>query len=283
MNRKLIGEKVGDLGELEAGLAFPVGCSLNNCAAHYTPNAGDDTVLQYDDVCKIDFGVHINGRIIDCAFTKTFNPRYDALKAAVADATNTGVKNAGIDMRLGELGALIQEAMESYEVELDGKMYPVKCIRNLNGHSIGQYVIHAGKTVPIVKGGSNQRMEEGEVFAIETFGSTGKGYVHDDMECSHYMIEANYIDQYPPVRTQKARQLAGLLKRQFGTLAWCRRWLDRIGEQRYLGALKQLVDSGWVQDYPPLCDIKGCYTAQLEHTILLRPTCKEVVSRGDDY
>lgn len=283
MNRKLIGEKMGDLGELEAGLAFPVGCSLNNCAAHYTPNAGDDTVLQYDDVCKIDFGVHINGRIIDCAFTKTFNPRYDALKAAVADATNTGVKNAGIDMRLGELGALIQEAMESYEVELDGKMHPVKCIRNLNGHSIGQYQIHAGKTVPIVKGGSNQRMEEGEVFAIETFGSTGKGYVHDDMECSHYMIEFEYANQYPPVRTQKARQLAGLLKKQFGTLAWCRRWLDRLGEQRYLGALKQLVDSGWVQDYPPLCDVKGCYTAQLEHTILLRPTCKEVVSRGDDY
>merc|ERR1711981_1417280 len=283
MNRQLIGEKKGDLGELEAGLAFPVGCSLNNCAAHYTPNAGDDTVLQYDDVCKIDFGVHINGRIIDCAFTKTFNPRYDNLTAAVADATNTGVKNAGIDMRLGELGALIQEAMESYEVELDGKMYPVKCIRNLNGHSIGQYVIHAGKTVPIVKGGSNQRMEEGEVFAIETFGSTGKGYVNDDGECSHYMIDFNSVNNYPSVRTQKARQLAGFLKKEFGTLAWCRRWLDKLGETRYLGALKQLVDCGWVQDYPPLCDVKGCYTAQLEHTILLRPTCKEIVSRGDDY
>lgn len=83
--------------------------------------------------------------------------------------------------------------------------------------------------------------------------------------------------------TQKARQLAGLLKRNFGTLAWCRRWVDRLGETRYLGALKQLVDCGWVCDYPPLSDIKGCYTAQLEHTILLRPTCKEVVSRGDDY
>ena len=29
--------------------------------------------------------------------------------------------------------------------------------------------------------------QEGEFFAIETFGSTGKGYVHDDMETSHYM------------------------------------------------------------------------------------------------
>jgi methionyl aminopeptidase len=27
----------------------------------------------------------------------------------------------------------------------------------------------------------------------------------------------------------------------------------------------------------------GCYTAQYEHTILLRPTCKEIISRGTDY
>jgi len=47
-----------------SGLAFPCGCSLNNCAAHYTPNAGDDTVLQYDDVCKIDFGTQINGKFL---------------------------------------------------------------------------------------------------------------------------------------------------------------------------------------------------------------------------
>ena len=31
---------------LERGLAFPTGCSLNNVAAHYTPNAGDPTVLK---------------------------------------------------------------------------------------------------------------------------------------------------------------------------------------------------------------------------------------------
>ena len=43
--------------------------------------------------------------------------------------------------------------MESYEVELDGKVYPIKSVRNLNGHSIDAYRIHAGKSVPIVKGG----------------------------------------------------------------------------------------------------------------------------------
>lgn len=62
----------------------------------------------------------------------------------------------------------------------------MKPIRNLNGHSIGQYQIHAGKTVPIVKGGEAVRMEENEIFAIETFGSTGRGHVKEDMECSHY-------------------------------------------------------------------------------------------------
>jgi methionyl aminopeptidase len=86
-SRKMINES-----GLEAGLAFPTGCSLNNCAAHYTPNAGDETVLQYDDVCKIDFGNHVNGHIIDSAWTVSFNPKYDKLLEAVKAATNTGLK-----------------------------------------------------------------------------------------------------------------------------------------------------------------------------------------------
>ena len=74
----------------------------------------------------------------------------------------------------------------------------VKPIRNLNGHSIAPYHIHAGKTVPIVKGGEATRMEENEFYAIETFGSTGKGVVHDDMECSHYM--KNFEVGHVPLR-----------------------------------------------------------------------------------
>ena len=58
----------------------------------------------------------------------------------------------------------------------------VKSIRNLTGHSINPYVIHGGKSVPIVKGQDNgEKMEEGEYFAIETFGSTGNGWVRDDV------------------------------------------------------------------------------------------------------
>ena len=88
---------------------------------------------------------------------------------------------------------------------------------------------------------------------------------------------------YVPLRLPKAKQLLSTIDRNFGTLAFCRRFLDRIGETKYLMALRNLCDAGIVQPYPPLCDIKGCYTAQVEHTICLRPTCKEVISRGDDY
>ncbi|KAL4427861.1 hypothetical protein ABPG75_001950 [Micractinium tetrahymenae] len=270
-----------DARGLEAGIAFPTGCSLNWVAAHWTPNSGDKTVLQYDDVMKLDFGTQINGRIVDSAFTVAFNPRYDPLLAAVRDATNTGIREAGIDVRLCDIGAAIQEVMESYEVELDGKTYQVKSIRNLNGHSIGPYRIHAGKSVPIVKGGEATRMEEGEFFAIETFGSTGKGYVREDLEVSHYM--KNFDVGHVPLRLPRAKALLATIDRHFGTLAFCRRYLDRLGEEKYLMALKNLCDAGIVDPYPPLCDTKGCYTAQYEHTFYLHPTRKEVLSRGDDY
>jgi methionyl aminopeptidase len=38
--------------------------------------------------------------------------------------------------------------------------------------------IHGSKSVPIVRNsGNTDVMEEGEFYAIETFGSTGRGYV----------------------------------------------------------------------------------------------------------
>merc|ERR1712146_297132 len=121
----------------------------------------------------------------------------------------------------------------------------------------------------------------GELFAIETFGSTGRGHVYEDLECSHYMI--NPQNQTVPLRSDKAKALMKHIQKNFGTLAFCRKWLDRQGQERHLMPLNQLCDAGVVDRHPPLCDVKGSYTAQYEHTILLRPTCKEVLSRGVDY
>ena len=96
---------------LESGIGFPTGLSLNECAAHYTPNAGDTVgktscsvhnvgklnvfcckVLQKEDVLKVDIGVQVKGRICDSAFTLNFQPTYDKLLEAVKDATNTGIR-----------------------------------------------------------------------------------------------------------------------------------------------------------------------------------------------
>lgn len=275
---------------LEAGIGFPTGLSVNEVAAHYTPNAGDTKVLQASDVMKVDFGVHVNGRILDSAFTMSFEHTWDRLLEAVKDATNTGVREAGIDVRMCDIGEAVQEVMESYEVEVGGKVYPVKSISNLNGHSITPYSIHGGprgKSVPIVKQFGRERderrMEEGEYFAIETFGSTGRGRVDETGTCSHYALSPRMPEKYT-LHHQSAKALLGSIKKNFGTLPFCRRYLDHAGEKNYLLALNTLVKQGLVADYPPLVDPQpGAMTAQFEHTILLRPTCKEVVSRGDDY
>jgi len=52
---------------------------------------------------------------------------------------------------------------------------------------------------------------------------------------------------------------------------------------RHIMALKSLVNAGIIETRPPLVDSPGSYIAQFEHTLLLRPTCKEVLSIGDDY
>lgn len=167
------------------------------------------------------------------------------------------------------------------KVELDGTVYAMKPVRNLNGHSISPYQIHGGKSVPIVKNNETHKMEEGEFYAIETFASTGKGYVIEDYECSHYM--KIFDAQKVPLRVKSAKSLLHAIDQNFGTLAFCRRWLDDAGQTRHLMALKNLVDNDLVQPYPPLCDIRGAVVTQMEHTILIKPTCKEVISRGEDY
>jgi methionyl aminopeptidase len=82
---------------------------------------------------------------------------------------------------MSDIGAAIQEVMESYEVEIRGKTFPIKAIRNITGHDIKRYHIHGNKQIPFIKNNNRDKMEEGEVFAIETFGSTGKGRLDDDV------------------------------------------------------------------------------------------------------
>ena len=88
-NLKLLGFDPND--PIKRSWGFPTGCSLNHCAAHYTPNPGDELKLKKKDICKIDFGTQINGNIIDCAFTMSFDDMHLGLMEAVKAATNAGI------------------------------------------------------------------------------------------------------------------------------------------------------------------------------------------------
>ncbi|KAJ4339442.1 hypothetical protein N0V87_003140 [Didymella glomerata] len=282
--RALVGHQATGTGDaLEAGMGFPTGLCLNNIAAHWTPNPGHkDVVLQYDDVLSIDFGVHVNGRIVDSAFTIAHNPVYDNLLEGVKAATYTGLKEAGIDARIDHISACIQEVMESYEVTLNGKTIPIKAINNITGHNILRYKIHGDKQVPFVKTRTNQIMEEGDIFAIETFGSTGRGSIRDAPGVYGYSVSTSHADRHG-LRHASAKSLLKVIEENFGTLVFSRRYLERLGVEKYHLGMKTLVDRGIVEQYAPLVDVPGSYVAQFEHTVLLRPNCKEVISRGDDY
>ena len=169
---------------LKSGIGFPTGLSVNEIVAHWTPTPGkQDVLLKQSDVLKVDFGVHVNGWIVDSAFTLSWDPVYDALLEGVRAATEAGIKEAGPDIRITAVTSAIQEVMESHEVVIGGKTYPVKPVRSLSAHDIRRYQIHGGKSIPFVRSKGDEfdgtRMEEGEVYAIETFGTTGRGWLRD--------------------------------------------------------------------------------------------------------
>ncbi len=62
------------------------------CGMQSLADLGIRSVLGEKDVLKVDFGVHVKGRILDSAFTLTFDHTYDKLLEAVKAATDTGVR-----------------------------------------------------------------------------------------------------------------------------------------------------------------------------------------------
>ena len=86
-----------------------------------------------------------------------------------------------------------------------------------------------------------------------------------------------------PLPLSSAERLHKTIRENFGTLVFCRRYLDRLGMDKYLAgvstpnlALRKsvrtdtrqmncLVSNGIVEAYQPLMDIKGSYSAQFEH------------------
>jgi methionyl aminopeptidase len=147
---------------------------------------------------KIDFGVNINGQIIDSAFTVCFDDKFTPLLEGSREGTRVGIRTAGIDIK--------------------GKYSDIKRVANLSGHLLKLYMIHAAKFVPLMKGGLAKRMKESELYACETFGTRGKGRVNDTSPpLSHFMVNPNPTTP----RTPQHRKLLKMLQDNFWTLAFC--------------------------------------------------------------
>ena len=97
----------------KSGIGFPIGLSINECAAHWTPNPGEKRVLEKTDLVKVDYGVHYDGCIIDSAFTFCLDNKYDELIKIGKSATELAIKNSGVDAILGEIGAETQEFIKA--------------------------------------------------------------------------------------------------------------------------------------------------------------------------
>ena len=134
-----------------------------------------------------------------------------------------GIESSGPDAILGEIGGVIEEFISSHEITIENKNYKVNSIYDLCGHNIGQYLIHLNKAVPNIKIDYPVRMEDGEVFAIETFPTIGCGKIYETEICNHYMIDKTInLKKSSNLNNNKILEIYKIRK----TLAFCPRWFD---------------------------------------------------------
>jgi methionyl aminopeptidase len=224
---------------------------------------------------KIDFGVAHNRNIIDSAFTVYFDDRFKQLIAASRDAANRVIRMAAPDARISEMSEAIEETIRGHQLELDGKIYRLQPVINLSGHQLPNYKIHAGKFIPLIRDKPDKpntdRMEIGELYAIETFATTGQGIVRDEGATSHFMLQP----KLRPMKKGPLQDLVDCIRQNFKTLAFSQRFLDRAGQTN----LNQLIKQKLVEPYPPLADIKQLWVSQHEHTFGIFERGVEVFNR----
>ena len=270
-------------------VAFPIGLSINNIAAHDSALVDDTRVLHIGDVVKCDFGVQINGCIIDSAFTHIVGETDDTIKShklyplleASADATYSGICASGPDARLYEISEVIKEVIESYEVD-EKKL---KAVNGLGGHDILPYEVHGQKLVLSVphKSQLNVKMDEDDIFAIETYASTGSGNLVQLplKNCTHFGINQRYKTK---VRNPTTNIVVDWVTNYRHKLPFVTRWLSDNGVYNIDQHINKGLKEGTIMAFPPLVDTQtDSFVSQLEHTIRIKPNGTEIYSLGKDY
>jgi methionyl aminopeptidase len=237
--------RIEDLGGMPA---FPCNISINEVASHYTPQ---DNVpcFKKGDVVKLDIGVHIEGYIADTATTlevgaenhrKLIKTCEEALEKAIASVRDGVQTNA--------IGRIIEETI---------KKNGFNPIKDLTGHSLERYRLHAGTTIPNYNSFFGSKIKKDMVFAIEPFATYGRGKIKDG---EPYIFAIN--DRCKGEIAQKIRE-------RFGPLPFTPRWIPGITGKELKGT----------REYFELIEESGNIVAQSEHTVIVTDEGCEVTTK----
>lgn len=249
-------EKVEEIITSEgAKPAFPCNLSINFEAAHYSPIIDDEKIIPEGAVVKLDVGAQLNGYITDTATTVVLDDKYQKLADAAHDALVAAISNFRPGVSLGEIGRAIEKVI---------KMYGFKPIRNLGGHLIRRYELHAGIFVPNVADRNLWKLQKGQVFAIEPFATNGGGEVVEGKEVTIYALK-NYSEKG---LTQRELIILKEIYNRFYTLPFSERWLrDLMKPNEIREILRNLVRKNILRQYPILIESKKGIVTQFEHTV----------------
>lgn len=252
-----LGENVENVILKNGGkLAFPINISINEIAAHYTPDVNDKTVLKEGNLVKIDVGVHIDGYIWDAAFSKKIGKEKDDIIKASEQALEAALKIIKPGVRVFEISEVVESTVESFGL---------KVIGNLSGHGLERFVQHAHPNIPNSRNKIQYELEEGHAIAMEVFTTDGAGYVKEGSETFIY----RYI-QDKNVRLPEARKILAKSRDDFQGMPFATRWVQSIATgTKLVLSFRELVQSGALHEYPILKEAGNGKVAQTETTILL--------------
>jgi methionyl aminopeptidase len=252
-----IAEKIEKkLQELKAKPAFPVNISINDMAAHYHPVLNDKLAINDEDYVKIDVGVHVNGYIGDTAATVRPAGK-DQLIICSEKMLENAIKMIGVGTVVGDIGEVIENT---------AKEFGFRPIRNLTGHSLGHYDVHAGLTIPNVRNDDKYQLHEDDVIAVEPFCTAGNGMVKDSGSALIY----RWINDRP-TRMVEGRKILEIARDKYERLPFAKRWLQTIFSPLKVDlCLKELSALYALYGYQPLREVSGKPVAQSEHTIIIK-------------
>ena len=244
-----------------AKCAFPVNTSINEVAAHYTAEPNDPLTIKNDDLVKIDLGAQINGYIADTAVTVCYNPEFDNLVQAAELSLSNAMSMIKVGVKSSDVGRTIEKTI---------KQMGFLPIANLSGHSLDQYTIHAGKSVPNIWSIGSFTFNENQAFACEPFVTTGDGlgFVHEGKIKNIFALSSR-----KKTKDKEADKMLDYIWQNFNLLPFALRWLTNEWEEKEArNLLDVLVKKKAVHAYPVLVEGNGQRVTQAEHTFIPNET-----------